>query len=60
MGVVESRPSTVRVGTGPVAFADVVAVARYDAGVELTAEARDAIVRARAVVDRMAGDETPA
>ncbi|WP_203336673.1 histidine ammonia-lyase [Nocardioides limicola] len=51
---------TVAVGVGPVTFDDVLAVARHGAGVELTAEAVDAIERARAVVDKLAADPTPA
>jgi histidine ammonia-lyase len=49
----------VQVGTGPVSFDDVVAVARYGAGVELAADARAAIEQARAVVEKLAGDATP-
>jgi histidine ammonia-lyase len=49
----------VAVGVGPLSFAEVVAVARGGAPVELTAAARDAIGRARAVVDRLAEGETP-
>ncbi len=50
---------TVQVGTGPVSFADVVAVARHGAPVSLTGEAETAIERSRAVVDALAGEETP-
>jgi histidine ammonia-lyase len=57
---VETPSATVQVGTGPVSFDDVVAVARHGAGVELTPDAREAIGRARAVVERLAGDATPA
>jgi histidine ammonia-lyase len=49
----------VAVGVGPLSFADVLAVARDGAPVELTAEAREAIVRARVVVDRLAEEPTP-
>jgi histidine ammonia-lyase len=49
----------VSVGVGPLSFADVLAVARDGAPVDLTAEAREAIVRARAVVDRLAEEPTP-
>ena len=49
----------VQVGTGPVTFDDVVAVARYGATVSLTPEAEAAIERSRAVVDALAGEETP-
>jgi histidine ammonia-lyase len=51
---------TVIVGTGPVSFEDVVAVARQGAGVELGADALAAIDRARAVVDELAASPTPA
>jgi len=50
----------VTVGTGPVGFADLVAVARYGAGVTLAPDAVDAIVRGRAVVEKLAEQETPA
>src|SRR5689334_10785314 len=53
-------PSPVQVGTGPVSFADVIAIARDGALVELTSEARAAIEKARAVVDRLADSPTPA
>src|SRR5919112_1730648 len=49
----------VAVGVGPLSFADVVADARGGAPVELTAEARTAIEKARAVVDRLADGSTP-
>ncbi len=52
--------SQVVVGVGPVSFADVVAVARSGAGVVLGEDAKDAIVRARAVVDELAAAPTPA
>lgn len=52
-------PSPVAVGVGPLSFAEVVAVARDGAPVELTAEARAAILRSREVVDRLAGEPTP-
>jgi histidine ammonia-lyase len=47
------------VGVGPLSFADVVAVARGGAAVELDAGARAAIERARAVVDGLAEEATP-
>ncbi len=50
---------TVQVGTGAVSFADVVAVARHGAAVALTADAEAAIERSRAVVDALAGGESP-
>lgn len=51
-----SEHHVVRVGVGPVSPAEVVAVARGDAGVELTAEAVTAITRSRTVVEDLAGD----
>jgi histidine ammonia-lyase len=51
---------TVQVGVGPVSFGDVLAVAREDAGVELTEEALAAIDRARGVVEELAAAATPA
>jgi histidine ammonia-lyase len=51
---------SVQVGTGPVSFADLVAVARDGAAVRLTDEALAAIDRARAVVDELAAAPTPA
>jgi histidine ammonia-lyase len=53
-------PSTVTVDTGPVSFADLVAVARGGAAVELGTAATAAIERARAVVDELAAAPTPA
>jgi histidine ammonia-lyase len=50
----------VEVGTGPVSFAEVVAVARDGADVRLSSEALDAVDRARAVVDDLAASPTPA
>jgi len=52
--------TTVTVGTGPVPFADVVAVARHGAAVRLSDEAGAALDRARAVVDELAAASTPA
>ncbi len=49
----------VQVGTGPVAAADVVAVARDGAGVRLSDEALAAIDVARGVIDELAGAPTP-
>ena len=50
----------VTVGTGPMSFAEVVAVARGGAGVGLSAEAEAAVERARAVVEELAEATTPA
>jgi histidine ammonia-lyase len=47
------------VGTGPLAPADVVAVARDGAGVELSAGARAEIAASRKVIDALAADEVP-
>ncbi|GJJ21396.1 histidine ammonia-lyase [Mycolicibacterium mageritense] len=49
----------VTVGQGPVTEADVVAVARHGAGVELGADALAAIAAAREVVDALAHDVKP-
>ncbi|QCX26322.1 histidine ammonia-lyase [Nocardioides jishulii] len=54
-----ASPFQVRVGTGPVSFADLVAVARDGAGVSLTDDAAAAIERARTVIDTLAAAETP-
>ncbi len=51
---------SVRVGVGPVSFADVVAVTRGGAAVELTDGALTAIDRAREVVEDLAAAPTPA
>ncbi|MBN2823458.1 MAG: histidine ammonia-lyase [Coriobacteriia bacterium] len=51
--------ATVVVGTGPVAFDDVIAVARGDATVELSAEAVAAIEDSRTHIDRLAGSGQP-
>jgi histidine ammonia-lyase len=50
---------TVHVGTGPLAPADVVAVARYATGVELTDEALAAIAKTREVVEHLAAADLP-
>ncbi|RKS75658.1 histidine ammonia-lyase [Motilibacter peucedani] len=51
--------TTVEVGSGPVSPADLVAVARDDAGVRLSAEALDGIARSRAVIEALAADTVP-
>ena len=51
---------SVEVSTGPVSFADVVAVARAGAGIRLSTESLEAIDRARAVVEKLASAATPA
>ena len=50
---------TVAVGVGPLTFADVVAVARDGARVELAPDAVAAIEKARAAVEKLAAGETP-
>lgn len=50
---------TVEVGPGPLAPADVLAVARHGAPVRLTDEALAGIDRARAAVEELAASETP-
>ena len=52
--------TNIPVGTGPLAFGDVVAVARHGAEVTLTDEALKAIAEARAHVDDLAARPTPA
>ncbi len=50
---------TVIVGTGPLSFADVVAVARHGAAVELSPAAAAEIAASRKVIDALAGDAAP-
>ncbi|WP_374999888.1 histidine ammonia-lyase [Aeromicrobium sp. CTD01-1L150] len=50
---------TIEVGIGPMSADDVVRVARHGAGVTLTDEAREAIGRARSVVEGLAASEEP-
>ena len=50
---------TVVVGIGAVRVDEVVAVARYGARVELSAQALESMGRARAIVDDLAGDDLP-
>jgi histidine ammonia-lyase len=52
--------AVVPVGTGPVSFADVLAVARDGAAVELTDDAVTAIEQARTTVEALAAAPTPA
>jgi histidine ammonia-lyase len=54
-----SPAATVVVGTGPVSFADVVAVARHGATVELSADALAEVRRTRAVIEGLADDVEP-
>lgn len=53
-------PDTVVVGTGGLTAAEVVAVARGDAAVYLSEEARTAMAASRARVDELAASSTPA
>src|SRR6478735_8651395 len=46
----------VTVGTGPMTFDDVVAVARHDARVEISAEAHEEVRRSRKVIEALADD----
>jgi histidine ammonia-lyase len=50
---------TVIAGTGPLSFADVVAVARGGAAVALSAEAEAAVTAGRKVIDALASDSAP-
>ncbi len=50
---------TIIVGTGPLSFADVVAVARDGAPVELSPEAETEIAATRKVIEALADDEQP-
>ena len=50
----------VTVGVGPLSFADVVAVARYDAPVRLGDDAVAAIEQSRKAVEQLAAAPTPA
>ncbi|MDE9364870.1 histidine ammonia-lyase [Luteipulveratus sp. YIM 133132] len=52
-------PAEVAVGTGPLSFEDVVAVARHDAPVRLSDEALTAVRRSRAVIEDLASDPIP-
>jgi histidine ammonia-lyase len=51
--------TTVMVGTGPLTAAQVIAVARQGAAVELTTQACQAITETRAIVDALATDAQP-
>ena len=55
------RPATdpIVLGPGPLTEAEVVAVARFGAGVRLSDPARTAITRTRAVIDALADDAEP-
>jgi histidine ammonia-lyase len=51
--------NTVIVGTGPLSFADVVAVARGDAAVTLAQQAEAEIAASRKVIETLSGDSAP-
>ena len=51
--------NTVIVGTGPLSFAEVVAVARNGAAVTISAEAQAEIAASRKVIDALADDSAP-
>jgi histidine ammonia-lyase len=53
------KPREVRLGTGPVTVADVVAVARHDARVRIDDAALAEVRRSRAVVEGHADDDVP-
>jgi len=55
----EADPSTVTVGDGPLSFEDVVAVARFDAPVVVSAAAWDRVRESRRIVEALAGDAVP-
>ncbi|WP_022883488.1 histidine ammonia-lyase [Glaciibacter superstes] len=50
---------TVTVGAGPVSFADVVAVARHDARIELDTDAIAGVDATRGIIDSLASDVDP-
>jgi histidine ammonia-lyase len=54
-----STRSTVTVGIGPLTIADVVAVARHDAQVEIAADSLAEVRRTRAVIESLANDPHP-
>jgi histidine ammonia-lyase len=54
-----TAPTTITVGTGPLAIEDVVAVARDGRPVVLSEQALDALARARVRVDELAADPQP-
>ncbi|TDD65318.1 histidine ammonia-lyase, partial [Jiangella aurantiaca] len=53
------KEQRVVVGTGPVSFDEIVAVARGGAGVELGADARVAVARSREVIEKLAVADLP-
>jgi histidine ammonia-lyase len=55
----ESMQDAIALGLGALSRADVLAIARQDAPIELTADARAAVEAARAHIEDLAGAETP-
>ena len=53
-------PTTVQLGSSGVTVGDVIAVARHDAGVELTGEAREHVATVRRHIDELAASDVPA
>ncbi|MGW2674290.1 histidine ammonia-lyase [Kocuria rhizophila] len=53
-------PTTVQLGSSGVTVGDVIAVARHDARVELTDEAREHVARVRRNIDELAASDVPA
>ena len=55
-----TQPATsVTIGTGPVSFADVIAVARHDAPIMLDPTALEGVEATRRIIDELAGDANP-
>jgi histidine ammonia-lyase len=54
-----TQPATIRLGERPLEIADVVAVARHDARVELAPAALERVRASRAVIDALADDPRP-
>jgi histidine ammonia-lyase len=54
-----SEAGSIAVGTGPLSFDDVVAVARRGAGVRITTDALEEIRRSRTIIEGLAGDVEP-
>ena len=53
-------PTTVQLGSSGVTVGDVIAVARHDARVELTDEAREHVAKVRRHIDELAASDVPA
>lgn len=57
--ITEPAVDVVRIGTDPLSPADVIAVARHDARIELAPETRERIAATRALVEGLADDPDP-